>query len=538
MKTIALAATLLFAWQGVWAEEEPSIDKLWNDDTKQYEIKAPEDLITLANYVNAGNDCANLTFKVINEIEFDMNSIIFDLDEDDKNDSNYKPIGHRYEDVSGAANSFFCGTFDGNGKTISGIVVNDPDGFNVGLFGTIGGAEIKNVKLEDCTFSSNLYVGGIVGLSIDNSSISECTVGSRVTVNAVSCTINSEEMPGEFAGGIMGDCYLATISNCLCAATVKGDEYVGGIAGRLLSVKEEEGIIDECYFTGDVESKGENKGAIVGARGPLPEFEEADGSKGTLSFTLFNNDSEENIKNEDRIKMYDSQECNVTLSGRTLYKDNSWNTLCLPFDASLTDDFSGAEIRTLSSAEFMSGTLTLNFTPKEGDGAVTSIEAGKPYIIKWASGGEFTPTFKGVTIKSDAPSDATCDAANFHGIYTPYTTEGEDKSLLYLGANNTLYYPSAAMTINAFRAYFQLNNGITAGGETEEDPTNPETTSKTIRAFQLNLGDEETGIISVNESGLMVNESESWYSIDGRKLHNTPTAKGLYINKGKKILMK
>ncbi len=94
------------------------------------------------------------------------------------------------------------------------------------------------------------------------------------------------------------------------------------------------------------------------------------------------------------------------------------------------------------------------------------------------------------------------------------------------------------MTINAFRAYFQLNNGITAGGETEEDPTNPETTSKTIRAFQLNLGDEETGIISVNESGLMVNESESWYSIDGRKLHNTPTAKGLYINKGKKILMK
>lgn len=28
----------------------------------------------------------------------------------------------------------------------------------------------------------------------------------------------------------------------------------------------------------------------------------------------------------------------VTLTGRTLYKDNDWNTLCLPFDVDLEDD--------------------------------------------------------------------------------------------------------------------------------------------------------------------------------------------------------
>ena len=32
--------------------------------------------------------------------------------------------------------------------------------------------------------------------------------------------------------------------------------------------------------------------------------------------------------------MADAMSANVTLSGRTLYKDGSWNTLCLPFDVS------------------------------------------------------------------------------------------------------------------------------------------------------------------------------------------------------------
>ena len=70
----------------------------------------------------------------------------------------------------------------------------------------------------------------------------------------------------------------------------------------------------------------------------------------------------------------------VTLAGRTLYRDGDWNTLCLPFEV---DDFSGtplegATVKTLTSSDFAGGTLTMNFSND-----LTSIEAGKPYIVKW-----------------------------------------------------------------------------------------------------------------------------------------------------------
>ena len=71
----------------------------------------------------------------------------------------------------------------------------------------------------------------------------------------------------------------------------------------------------------------------------------------------------------------------VLIFGRLLYRDYSWNTLCLPFNLA---DFSGtpladATVMTLqrSSFEASSGTFFLYFEP------VTSIEAGKPYIVKW-----------------------------------------------------------------------------------------------------------------------------------------------------------
>ena len=544
LKTITLAASLLLAWQGVWAQVVPEIEGLtYNSIYRYYEIPDAAALNALATYVNDGNDCEGLTFKVTGEeIKFDNQEMTFDLDDNGSNDSNYKPIGHRFVNEAGAANSFFCGEFDGDNKTISGIVVNDPDGFNVGLFGTIGEAIIKNVKLEDCTFTSNFCVGGIVGLSLKNGSISECSVGSGVTVNAVSCTIYSEEIPGVIVGGIIGDCTETTISNCLCAATVIGDEYVGGIAGRLLSVKNindgtEDGIIDECYFTGKVESEGTSNGTIVGARGPIDEIdgEGSTGSKGILSFVLLDNDNDEDIKNEERIKMYDSQVCNVTLSGRTFYKDDSWNTLCLPFN--LTEEQIAEEDCPLKDATIMSfdyetskfdkGTLTMNFS------GATKISNKMPYIVKWSqSTDKENPVFNGVKVEYNetAISHEDADVVFMDVYHTPKVIEREDNTILYLGADNTLYYPSAEMTINAFRGYFQLQNDLIAG-----EPTEPG--QQPIKAFNLNFGDEETGIREISTPSNSSNSSNLWFTLDGRRLNGQPTQSGIFIHGGKKVFL-
>ena len=220
----------------------------------------------------------------------------------------------------------------------------------------------------------------------------------------------------------------------------------------------------------------------------------------------------------------------VALSGRTLYKDGAWNTLCLPFSVTTASGpLSGDNVQAMTlnttTSNLADGTLTLNFDAAE------TIPAGTPFIIKWDNTGVniTNPVFDGVTV-SNTTNDATVeDVLTFTGTYAPVSIGSEgDNTKLYLGAANKLYYPNAAMTIGTHRAYFQLADGITAG-----EP------ASLVRAFNLNFGDDEaTGIISVHDSGFTVNGSDAWYTLDGRRLDGQPTAKGLYIHGGKKVAIK
>ncbi len=56
----------------------------------------------------------------------------------------------------------FSGTFEGNGKTISGLYFNDTSVNCVGLFGYSKGT-IQNIEIEDSYFSGSYHVGGICG---------------------------------------------------------------------------------------------------------------------------------------------------------------------------------------------------------------------------------------------------------------------------------------------------------------------------------------------------------------------------------------
>ena len=161
---------------------------------------------------------------------------------------------------------------------------------------------------------------------------------------------------------------------------------------------------------------------------------------------------------------------NVTLANRTLYKDGAWNTICLPFNVNLNADgcpLAGATARPLTSASISGSTLNLTF----GD-AVTTLEAGTPYIIKWTADANYvdddahnivSPVFSGVTIdKTDRSYDTanesvtTDERVRFLGTYKSTTFDAEDKSILLMGGANTLYYPTAGAGIGAQRAYFKI----------------------------------------------------------------------------------
>ena len=133
----------------------------------------------------------------------------------------------------------------------------------------------------------------------------------------------------------------------------------------------------------------------------------------------------------------------------------------------------------------------------------------------------------GLTAGTDGDACVT-----FQGIYDPVTIGEEgDNTKLYFSTGNTLYWPNGAMTINPFRAYLQLNS-----------------TAAQTRSIVLNIGDETTEIEvkGVKEVREVLGEpsdqgranDDSWYSLDGRRLDGKPTAKGIYIHGGKKVMIK
>ena len=262
---------------------------------------------------------------------------------------------------------------------------------------------------------------------------------------------------------------------------------------------------------------------------------------------------------------------NVTLQGRTLYKDGAWNTLCLPF--ALGDDraesgheldgtpLEGTTLMTLGNSQAcntgfdqQTSTLNLEFLP------ATTVEPGVAYIVKWGIPDGMTPddfaaayaanpddydlknpVFTGVTVTNDAPADhattSTDGYVTFVGTYGPAAIYADPATALYLSAANKLYWPTATdFELKPFRAYFQLNNGLTCG-----DPTNP----NAARAITLNFGDssESTGIVEITDptpgpSPAWKGSAAGWYSMDGRKLQAQPTKSGLYIHGGKKVVIK
>ena len=180
----------------------------------------------------------------------------------------------------------YAGTFDGGGKTITGLTINQPSMDNVGLFASIKvEGTVKNLKLDKVNVTTNSNVGAIAGENrgtIENCSVSGSVIGSSDN----SCV-----------GGIAGWHREGTITDCHSSATVKGKACVGGIAGQndamlgiasitacystgsvtatknntnysfaggVVGLNSNKAVLTACYATGNVKGDGERVGGVVG----------------------------------------------------------------------------------------------------------------------------------------------------------------------------------------------------------------------------------------------------------------------------------
>ncbi len=139
--------------------------------------------------------------------------------------------------------------------------------------------------------------------------------------------------------------------------------------------------------------------------------------------------------------------------------------------------------------------------------------------------------FSNVRINAATTNQET-DYVDFIGTYSPVGIYTDDKTNLYIGQDYALHYPTSSdFQVNACRAYFHLNQGLTAGEQTSSHGVS-------FRGFNLNFDNDAATGIETTDFTKSTNSGNEWYAIDGRKLNGKPTAKGIYINNGRKFIIK
>ena len=244
-------------------------------------------------------------------------------------------------------------------------------------------------------------------------------------------TISGSE---KYQTGLVGETVNdVTISNCRSSVTINSSVSGDGTHGGFIGEVKEGGnaVIDNCLFDGSIKGSATDRcSGFVGW------------SQGATK-----------IKNS----AFMPKELSVSNSGSATFgRSNNNNVMTYNCYYSMA----------LGEAQ---GTALGRMTARQlaaalGDGWQVAEGMAVPVM-----GSVAAPVFYGVTIKNVTP--ATVMSADstvcFTGSYSPVAIGANDHTKLYLGENNMLHYPYANMTINSFRARFQVETSTM--GDVDDD---------------------------------------------------------------------
>jgi hypothetical protein len=156
--------------------------------------------------------------------------------------SNFSPIGN--------SSTYFTGTYNGNGYTISGLTISRSTTSLVGLFGKTNNATISNLGLTGASVSGFHYTGILAGTCNGTNTISKC-----FATGTVSST-------GSSVGGLIGELASgSTVTNSYAIATVSSTNSscnIGGLIGFNY------GTVSYCYASATVSASGGSIGGLLG----------------------------------------------------------------------------------------------------------------------------------------------------------------------------------------------------------------------------------------------------------------------------------
>ena len=202
---LLLVMAILMPYEGAWAQTKPTRGNGSVDNP--YEISSAAELAWFRDYVNNGSQYASATLTE----DIDLSEFCHAADAATNTEElSWDPIGN---------GKMYCGTFDGNGKTIRNLYINSTFIYR-GFFGYANSGSIKNITFDNAKvkntnkFGTGILTGGFEKCTIENIKI------------LANCSVEGTENTGGIAGAGAG-----YISNCENRAMVNGTNNVGGIVG-------------------------------------------------------------------------------------------------------------------------------------------------------------------------------------------------------------------------------------------------------------------------------------------------------------------
>ena len=232
---LLLVMSILMPYEGAWAQTPTPPAKGNGSVDNPYEISSAAELAWFRDYVNNESQYASATLTE----DIDLSEFCHAADAATNTEElSWDPIGN---------GRMYCGTFDGNGKTIRNLYINSTI-MNKGFFGYANSGSIKNITFDNAKVKNTHYNGTGILTGV----FEKCTIENIKTL--ANCSVEGTENTGGIAGIGTGN-----ISNCENRAMVNGTNNVGGIVGN-----SSDNTISSCANYGAVTGTESNVGGMVG----------------------------------------------------------------------------------------------------------------------------------------------------------------------------------------------------------------------------------------------------------------------------------
>ena len=232
---LLLVMSILMPYEGAWAQTPTKPAKGNGSVDNPYEISTAAELAWFRDYVNKESQFASATLTE----DIDLSEFCHAADAATNTEElSWDPISN---------GRMYCGTFDGNGKTIRNLYINSTI-MNKGFFGYANSGSIKNITFDNAKVKNTHYNGTGILTGV----FEKCTIENIKTL--ANCSVEGTENTGGIAGIGTGN-----ISNCENRAMVNGTNNVGGIVGN-----SSDNTISSCANYGAVTGTESGVGGMVG----------------------------------------------------------------------------------------------------------------------------------------------------------------------------------------------------------------------------------------------------------------------------------